>query len=123
MHVSVRNDARDELLDFAGFAQEFLRRNRDYRLQYAALGEPAGLDPLAPQCREMARNWGLSFSDLPAGFRQVQSSDLACGSCAHGHRTCPRTAWSLRNCIPNDTDRADDHLRLFGRTRPAPCFG
>lgn len=77
MHVSAPDSARGQLLDFGGFAQEFLRRNRDYRRQHAALGELAKLDPLAPQCREMARNWGLSFPDWPGGFRPGQPGGLA----------------------------------------------
>ncbi|MFO1255410.1 MAG: DUF6499 domain-containing protein [Sphingomonadaceae bacterium] len=97
MHVSVLSDARSPHLDFAGFAQEFLRRNRDYQRQYAALGEPAELDPLAPQCREMARNWGLCFPDLPAGFRRGQPGDLAGGGRSYGHRPCSGTARSDRH--------------------------
>lgn len=49
-------------LDFAGFAQEFLRRNpayiRDYRIAMPGTG-PAGS---SIEQEEMARRWGLTFS-------------------------------------------------------------
>lgn len=90
--------ARALPLDFSGFAQEFLRRNRDYRQQYAALEGLAEFDPLAPKCREMARTWGLNFPDLPRRFRRGQSGDLAGGGRAGGHCACSRAAWSHRYC-------------------------
>lgn len=62
-------DAQARLLDFSGFAQEFVRRNRDYRRQFAALGGVAKHDPLAPRCREVARIWGLRFPDMSKHFR------------------------------------------------------
>jgi hypothetical protein len=43
-------------LDFAGFAQEFLRRNPDYAQDYRAVGS-ASLD----EQEVMARRWGLCF--------------------------------------------------------------
>lgn len=88
------DSARAFQLDFSGFAQEFLRRNRDYRRQYAGLGGLAELDPLAPKCQEMARTWGLTFPDLPQRRRRSQSGDLAIGHRARGHRACPHTAQS-----------------------------
>lgn len=45
-------------LDFPGFAQEFLRRNSDYRREYRAL---AVTDPTPDRQEEMARRWGLCF--------------------------------------------------------------
>ncbi|MBP2278342.1 transcriptional regulator domain-containing protein [Sphingomonas sp. PL20] len=51
-------------LDFAGFAQEFLRRNPAYRQDYQALAHD-----LSTSAQEvMARRWGLCFS-LFAGRR------------------------------------------------------
>lgn len=47
--------------DFADFAQEFLRRNPDYRAQYARLDEAASLTPGSSTCTGMARSWGLEF--------------------------------------------------------------
>ncbi|WP_232730269.1 transcriptional regulator domain-containing protein [Novosphingobium kunmingense] len=90
-------DARVRRLDFSGFAQEFLRRNRDYQRQYAALGGLTELDPLAPNCQEMARSWGLTFPDLPKPRRRSQSGDLAVGHRPCGHRACPHTAKSDRD--------------------------
>lgn len=48
-------------LDFPGYAQEFLRRNPDYRRQYMQM--TAGIDDGAPpELQEvMARKWGLNF--------------------------------------------------------------
>ena len=45
-----------ERYDRADFAQEFLRRNPDYREQYAEAVDAA---PLA--LRRLARHWGLVF--------------------------------------------------------------
>lgn len=54
-------DAERQALDFAGFAQEFLRRNPIYRSEYAAVTRrPAG-DRTASAQEAMARFWGLSF--------------------------------------------------------------
>ena len=57
--VDIRSQFED--FDLADFAQEFLRRNRDYQRQYARLGEMARRNPGARQCREMAHSWGLAF--------------------------------------------------------------
>ena len=59
-----------EGFDMADFAQEFLRRNRDYRLQHARLGEMARRNPSARQCREMAHSWGLVFP-VPARIERI----------------------------------------------------
>ena len=46
-------------LDFPGFAQEFLRRNPEYRRDYeSVMSDPEG-DPTAREV--MARRWGLCF--------------------------------------------------------------
>lgn len=47
--------------DYADFAQEFLRRNPDYRLQYRQLGEAAVMALGTSGYREMAHHWGLEF--------------------------------------------------------------
>jgi hypothetical protein len=46
-------------LDFPGFAQEFLRRNPEYRRDYeSVMSDPEG-NPTAQE--GMARRWGLCF--------------------------------------------------------------
>lgn len=57
------SDRNAEFADFdlADFAQEFLRRNLDYRMQYARIAGIARRQPEALACREMARPWGLVF--------------------------------------------------------------
>ncbi|WP_342251551.1 transcriptional regulator domain-containing protein [Sphingomonas sp. OTU376] len=50
-------------LDIAGFAQEFLRRNPDYRREYAELHLDR-VDPNGPDPEVMARRWGLIFPGL-----------------------------------------------------------
>lgn len=49
-------------LDFAGFAQEFLRRNPAYVREYRAV--MPGTRPVrsSSEQEEMARRWGLTFS-------------------------------------------------------------
>jgi len=61
-------EARRDGLDFAGFAQEFLRRNPDYIRQYRDLAPIADNATSTPEQEVMARNWGLCFS-LSAGSR------------------------------------------------------
>ncbi|MGV7123353.1 transcriptional regulator domain-containing protein [Sphingopyxis sp. 550A] len=57
-------EARDDgggksRLDFPGFAQEFLRRNPEYRRDYeSVMPDPEG-NPTAQEV--MARRWGLCF--------------------------------------------------------------
>jgi hypothetical protein len=52
-------------LDHADFAQEFLRRNRDYRQDYKHTQNRLTANPsLTPQEQEgLARRWGLIFPD------------------------------------------------------------
>lgn len=69
MHDSILGATNGRSLDFSGFAQEFLRHNWEYQLQYAALGKLAAREPLAPTCREMARPWGLNFPGLSGRSR------------------------------------------------------
>lgn len=57
-------EARDDgdgksRLDFPGFAQEFLRRNPEYRRDYESVMSDAEGNPTAQE--GMARRWGLCF--------------------------------------------------------------
>lgn len=61
MSTGSEAEQRLPVLDFTGFAQEFLRRNREYRAQYAKISEATARDPLSREAREMARTWGLMF--------------------------------------------------------------
>lgn len=115
MNISVRDGAQHRNLDFSDFAQEFLRRNRDYRRQHAALGELVNHDPLAPECREMARTWGLCFPDLSGSNRMEPSRDLAARSKPCGHRTGTRTAGHSRNDLRNSPARASDRVGQVGQ--------
>lgn len=47
--------------DFPDYAQEFLRRNREYRAQYRDLVEARSLNLNAKESAEMAHFWGLEF--------------------------------------------------------------
>lgn len=52
-------------LDFAGFAQEFLRRNPEYIEQYRQMTANVGTGMMDKAQEDMAQIWGLSFSVLP----------------------------------------------------------
>lgn len=54
-------DPHNTDLDLADFAQEFVRRSRAYREQYAQIAETARTQPGATVCKEMALSWGLVF--------------------------------------------------------------
>lgn len=49
-------------LDFACFAQEFLRRNPAYARDYRAVMPETGAARSSIEKEEMARRWGLTFS-------------------------------------------------------------
>lgn len=49
-------------LDFAGFAQEFLRRNPDYAADYERFHRDSPVQGWAIEKETMAQRWGLSFS-------------------------------------------------------------
>ena len=49
-------------LDFAGFAQEFLRRNPAYAHEYRKAARAAERGAPADEREVMARRWGLCFS-------------------------------------------------------------
>ena len=62
MALGKEDGTRMRSLDFAGFAQEFLRRNPAYVRDYRAVMRSAtGQQPSIEQ-EEMAQEWGLSFS-------------------------------------------------------------
>lgn len=54
-------EVRHANLDFVDFAQEFLRRGRRYRDQYARISAMVRDDPSGAICKEMALSWGLGF--------------------------------------------------------------
>lgn len=58
-------DAERQALDFAGFAQEFLRRNPTYRSEYAAIMHSPETDRTTAALEAMARSWGLRFPLFP----------------------------------------------------------
>lgn len=65
---SQAREVRRDGLDFAGFAQEFLRRNPDYIAEYRDV-QPIADDPKSTlELEVMAHNWGLCFS-MRAGCR------------------------------------------------------
>lgn len=57
-------------LDFAGFAQEFLRRNPEYIAQYWQMTADVASGASLMAQEDMAQNWGLSFPVLPRHSRQ-----------------------------------------------------
>lgn len=63
--------------DLADFAQEFLRRNPEYRSQYFRLGSLPRRSPTSRRCREMAQGWGLRFSVPARSERDGCARDLA----------------------------------------------
>lgn len=57
-------------LDFAGFAQEFLRRNPEYIAQYRQITGKAGTSIMDKAQEDMAQIWGLSFPMPPRYYSQ-----------------------------------------------------
>lgn len=55
--------------DAADFAQEFLRRNPDYRQQYKKLGRLRPDATVEPETRELLQTWGLEFRHEPCRCR------------------------------------------------------
>ncbi|MBF9151693.1 hypothetical protein I2488_11825 [Novosphingobium sp. 1Y9A] len=70
--------------DFADFAQEFLRRNPDYRADYAAtLARMAARPSAALEEQEgLSRRWGLSFPQQPQVRSPSGSRALVTRRCA-----------------------------------------
>ena len=60
--------------DFAGYAQEFLRRNEAYRAAWRGMQRQT----LARR-KEQARAWGLAFSSRSRGCRSDHAGTLAAG--------------------------------------------
>lgn len=56
-----RIEPQRRTLDFAGFAQEFLRRNPDYVSQYRAVMRGADAAGATREQEVMASRWGLCF--------------------------------------------------------------
>lgn len=78
MDADARRSNRNCPLDFAGFAQEFLRRSPAYREQHRAIERryPGGApDPI---WKEMALTWGLVFP-VPPGRRSARCSGKLAG--------------------------------------------
>lgn len=79
-------DAERHALDFAGFAQEFLRRNPIYRAAYAAVMRGRSADVSMAAQEAMAHLWGLSFPLCAEPIRGSRTSDLARGDFPHDRR-------------------------------------
>jgi hypothetical protein len=70
MQQGEQNRAQPGALDLAGFAQEFLRRNADYRSHYRELTRHPAESPSTMAPEVMARRWGLSFPVRPRHLRR-----------------------------------------------------
>lgn len=77
MSKSADHQRQYEGYDFADFAQEFLKRNPEYRAQYERLGNAACLNPGSMACRQMAHPWGLEFPFHARFERLGKPCDLA----------------------------------------------
>lgn len=71
--------------DFPDFAQEFLRRNAEYRAQYATASRE-------PDTEKLSRTWGLHFPVRPCWRPEEQASVLArrCLPICPAHRGADR---------------------------------
>lgn len=67
-------------LDRAGFAWEFLRRNRRYRKEYSQIRKGTARATLVAE--DVGRRWGLSFRLRSQAGDGRCSSHLASGACA-----------------------------------------
>ncbi|WP_242129814.1 DUF6499 domain-containing protein [Sphingobium sp. Sx8-8] len=77
------SDGDRRLLDRAGFAQEFLRRNPLYRADWRKV---IRLSDGAMQEQEvMARRWGLCFPVHPVSLRRGRTCALASSALTHDH--------------------------------------
>lgn len=90
-------------LDYADFAQEFLRRNpeygRQYRLMINRVGEE-GLDHEA-EAIELARQWGLSFRVRPRPFGRKCPCALVARAGGNRRHHGERASVSLRAVAPS----------------------
>ena len=75
--MATKLDAERGALDFAGFAQEFLRRNPTYISAYEAIVRDPKGDRANAQQEAMAHYWGLSFPLCAGPIRGNRTSDLA----------------------------------------------
>ncbi len=75
-------------LDYADFAQEFLRRNPDYCREYYALERriAAGLPNQQAEREAFAQRWGLSFPVRPRSCPRSGACILGAGNCDHHRR-------------------------------------
>jgi hypothetical protein len=95
--------------DYADFAQEFLRRNPDYRRDFAATKDRMADNPAAALAEQegLAGRWGLSFPQRAARrATRLSSSMVASG------RARRRVG---RDCGPR---RDSATARFFGDRRP-----
>lgn len=79
---------RPRNLDFAGFAQEFLRRNPDYAADYAKMTERTERGAPTSAREVMASRWGLGFPVRAGHSRIGRAGDLGCHGL--GLRSHPR---------------------------------
>lgn len=63
--------------DFSDFAQEFLRRNPDYRFRFAEAARIGRGALRSPANRRMAHPWGIEFPCRSLAFSQRGPRDLA----------------------------------------------
>lgn len=78
-------------LDYADFAQEFLRRNPDYRRDYDATLTCIAAGDLDHEqaMAELAIRWGLSFPLRPRPHRHRGARPVGARSrCRHGRPCC-----------------------------------
>ncbi len=61
MALSGDRNSNPEPLDFADYAQEFLRRNSEYRRQFARLATMRNSAERMAAARRIGRRWGLVF--------------------------------------------------------------
>jgi hypothetical protein len=63
--------------DFSDFAQEFLRRNPDYRTQFDRFGRGNTGTTQSLAARRCARSWGLEFPRRPSSRSRCLPGFLA----------------------------------------------
>jgi hypothetical protein len=78
--------------DYADFAQEFLRRNRDYQSEYASTNERIATNPITASAEEegLAGRWGLRFPQRAKRRTTRLSGAVVASSCGRrrGGRDC-----------------------------------
>jgi hypothetical protein len=79
-------EAERYALDFAGFAQEFLRRNPTYRIAYEAVMRDSQIDRMTVAQETMAQLWGLRFPMCAGPIRCHRACHLARGDFSHDRR-------------------------------------